>query len=432
MSILFIMLQPTIKEDFLYYVWQTKAFDVLNLTTIEGKSVHIKNFGIRNLDSGPDFSRCQVEIDDILWAGNVEMHVLTSDWDKHGHDLDLAYANVILHVVYEHDIEIIDAKERTIHTIEMKNYIDETVLAHYLSLVGTMVDIPCHALMPEVPDITKSLWMERVVIERLERKTKDIYSLLERYKGDWLQVVFIQFSGYIGGKTNQMPFQMLASSLPYKILLKHDELYQIEALLFGQAGMLVDGSVRDAYYQKLYKEYRFLSKKYDITAIPSISWKFSKMRPANFPTVRIAQLAAIVHRLKGLLFDEMIIKGNKEIFDISTNPYWDTHYRFGKESAHKVKKLGKNIQDVIAINVTAPLQFAFGQTHLDDNQKDQAINTLQRTKSESNRITRKYTTIPNCKLQTAWDSQGYIELYTSYCSKKRCMSCRIGHELIKC
>lgn len=425
------MLQPTLKEDFLYYVWQTKAFDVLGLETIDGKKIHIKSFGTRNHDAGPDFSECQIEIDGILWAGNVEMHVRTSDWDAHGHDLDLAYANVVLHVVYEHDIDIINAKDRSIQTVEMKQYIHPKVLNHYLSLVGTMVDIPCHALFRSVSPFTKTMWLENVAIQRLERKTKDINVLLEKLAGDWLQVLFVQLSAYLGGRTNKLPFTMLAESIPYTTLLKHQNIEQIEALLFGQAGMLIDGSIEDDYYQRLRKEYVFLAKKYGLTAIPSISWKFSKMRPANFPTIRIAQLAQIIHKEKGFLFDAIVKKGKRTSLDVKTSSYWNTHYSFGKTSAHKEKKLGKSMQDVLMINVVAPLRFAYGKSHLDEELQDAAINTLQHIKPENNRITKKYASIDGCDIQSAWDSQGYIELYTSYCTPKRCMSCRIGHAIMK-
>lgn len=424
------MMHATIKEDFLYYVWKTKNFDVLQLKTTDGKSVSIKKWGIQNRDAGPDFDGCLVDIDGIEWAGSVEMHVFSSEWDRHGHDLDDAYNTVILHVVYEHDREVCDAKGRQLITLELKDYIREDLVKHYLSLVKNTSSISCASYVPSLPSERVSLWVDQLAVRRLERKYMVINDLLQKYQNDWLQVLIIQLSRYMGGKVNQLAFQMLFEATPLKSLLKiQDNPIGVDALLFGQAGMLEGFTSDDAYEECLRKEYQHYKTKYSLTPLNPVVWKFAKMRPANFPSIRLAQLSALIQSHGSFLFDRMIIDYEEDVWDVALNPYWDYHYRLGKKSIQKEKHIGKSLIDLIKINVIAPMRFAYGTYNGDDSMRASAIDYLSEVKAESNTYTRKYKAL-GITASSALQSQGLIELYTEYCSPKRCMSCALGHHII--
>lgn len=424
------MLAPTIREDFLYYVWKTKSFDPTSLKSTDDHNIEIIDFGFHNHNAGPDFSNAKISIDGTVWAGSVEMHVFSSDWYKHSHDLDKAYDAVILHVVYEHDEEVIDTNGRKIVTIALKDRIDPFLFEDYLRLMNSNLWIPCANNISTVPPIVTTLWLSRIGIERLHNKTKVIADLHQESVNNWDQTFYLLLSKYFGGKVNRIPFEMLARSLPYEIILKNiDQPTAIDALLFGQAGML-DGNFEDPYFIELKAEYTFFKKKYSLKSIPSVTWKFSKMRPVNFPTLRIAQLSSFLQkhpRPFSLLLEH---KDLNDLYDIHIHSYWDTHYRFGKESKFLKKNIGTTFKHIITINVIAPILFHYGHSIQSQDIKDRAVEVLENIPSEKNSILNQWKTL-GVKPKNALDSQALLELKTNYCNQKKCMSCNIGNFILK-
>ncbi len=426
------MITPIIREDLLYYLWKTKSFDMSDLKTEDGQSIEIVDFGNQNYDSGPDFSNGKVKIGDTIWAGNIEMHVYSSDWERHNHDLDKAYDNVILHVVYEHDREVHTTTEQFIPCLELKNRIPPELKHNYAKLISNNNWIPCENQLPDVPKHTVSFWLQRLVAERLESKTEYLKSILEHTNSDWEETLYIFLMRYMGAKVNMEPFETLAKNLPLSILQKNkDDLHKIEALLYGQAGMLL-ASHKEEYYQRLKSEYQFLSKKYNLNHIPPVSWKFSKMRPAGFPTIRLAQTAQILYKTDHL-FSKIIAADNTrdiiELFEATPSEYWEDHYRFGKESIYREKSIGKGFIDLIIINVVSPVLFLYGKTIGDERYCDKAIEHLESLKPEKNKIIRNYKSL-DVEVSSAADSQGLLQLKKAYCDPKLCLSCSIGNKLV--
>lgn len=426
------MLTPVIKEDLLYFLWKTKSFDLGNLKTTDGKEIEIIKFGNQNYNSGPDFSNAKIKIDGTLWAGNVEMHVYASDWEKHSHDVDKAYDNVILHVVFEYDKEVYTTTEHLIPCIELKNKIDKNLLKNYTRLINNNMWIPCERSIHQVDNFTFSLWMQRLVIERLESKVQYLATILDLYQNDWEETLYIALMRYMGAKVNTEPFETLAKNLPYRTLLKNkDNLQKVEALLFGQAGMLLADFEED-YFQQLKQEYLFLAQKYTLKHISPVSWKFARMRPAGFPTVRIAQVAQILYKNLHLFSKIKEIENIdvlRSLFEVTPSEYWENHYRFGKISASKSKTLSKSFIDLIIINVFAPILFLYGKHLGEDVYKDKAIGLLEELKPEKNMIVDKYKHL-GIKARSAADSQALLQLKNNYCDKKRCMSCAIGNRIV--
>lgn len=424
------MMESDIKEDFIYYIWKTKSFQWKNLKTVSGKSVKILDFGHQNYDAGPDFSHCTVDINGIRWVGNVEMHVFSSDWDKHSHDTDPAYDNVILHVVYEHDQDIIDTNSRIVETIELKNLIFSGLRDRYLNMMHSGLWIPCADQIHKVTDFTIKIWLDKLIVERLERKVHDIFKVLEECNTDWEETFYRILAKYMGGKVNRVPFELLARSLPSSVLKKNaDNQTTLDALLFGQSGMLMASHEED-YFQRLKREFSFYKKKYELTPINPTAWKFFRMRPVNFPTLRIAQLSSLIHRHKQL-FSALIHTSNyPSFFEVSLDPYWDTHYRFGKSSSLKPKVIGDSFRDVVLINVLAPILFAYGQYTANQDFKDRALSILQDLKPENNAIIKNWKSL-DVTPENASDSQALLTLKTAYCDQSRCLSCAIGHRILR-
>jgi hypothetical protein len=427
------MLTPIIREDLLYYLWKTKSFDMTNLFTKDGQPIEIIEFGNQNYDSGPDFSNGKVKIGDTIWAGNIEMHVYSSDWERHNHDLDKAYDNVILHVVYEHDREVHTTTEQFIPCLELKNRIAAKIKHNYAKLISNNSWIPCESQLPNVAEHTITFWLQRMVAERLESKTDYLKTILVQTNNDWEETMYIYLMRYMGARVNMDPFESLAKNLPLSIVQKNkDDLHKIEALLYGQAGMLLATHADDAYFEGLKSEFQFLSKKYRLTNIPPVSWKFSKMRPAGFPTVRIAQLAQIFYNTENL-FSQILgaqdTKSIKHLFHATPSEYWEHHYRFGTESIYREKQLGGGFIDLIIINVVSPILFLYGKSIADEQYCERAIEHLESLKPEKNKIITNYKD-RGVKATSAADSQGLLQLKKAYCDPKLCLSCSIGNKLI--
>ena len=427
------MLTPIIREDLLYYIWKTKSFEMVDLKTEDGQTIEIIKFGTQNYDAGPDFSNGKIKIGDTIWVGNIEMHVYSSDWERHCHDLDKAYDNVILHVVFEHDKEVFTTTEQFIPCLELKNRIAKPILSKYAQLLANNNWIPCEKQISKVEEHTVSFWLQRLVAERIGSKTGILKKILDQTNTNWEESLYIYLSRYMGARVNMDPFESMAKSLPYVLLQKNkNELHKIEALLFGQSGML-EAEFDDEYFKALKQEYKFLANKYGLKAIPPISWKFSRMRPVGFPTIRIAQLAQILFKNERL-FSKIIFENDtmelRRIFKVKTSTYWDHHYRFGVEAKYKEKNLGDNSIDQLIINVICPIVFLYGKYIADEQYCERAIKHLETLKAEENNIVRKFKSIGiSCK--TAADSQALIQLRNNYCIEKQCVTCAIGNSIIK-
>ena len=420
-------------EDFLHFTWRTRRFDLKNLISCQGESVQIQQFGILNTNAGPDFLQAKIKIGDTLWAGHVEMHLKSSDWYKHKHQDDRAYDNVILHVVFDHDQEVIRSTGEKIPTIELKSRIDKGIEHKYIHLIKNEKKIPCQGQFLEVENVIKHSVLDRLLVERLEKRTVFIKEELKANYQDWESTLYSLLAAVFGLRVNKDAFHSLSRSLPLKLLLKHrDKLNQLEALLFGQAGLL-EKDFEDDYPNQLKRDYLHYQEKYKLTPIPFTMWKFMRMRPANFPTIRITQFAQFIYQTESI-FSKILAAENateiRNLFSVKVAGYWKTHYVFDKESKATEKRLGKNFIDLIIINAIAPFLFVYSKAKDDYRYFDKAIKLLESTKAEKNTITKQWEEI-GLELDSAADSQAALELYQCYCLKKRCASCGIGAALLK-
>lgn len=418
-------------EEFLYYLWSLKLLKE-PLQTTEGQDIILIEVGKRNEDSGPDFFNARMRIGDTEWAGNVEMHIKASDWMRHGHDKDKSYDSVILHVVLDADMEITNSYGEVIPTLSVRGLFSDSLYYRYRTLISSREWIPCASNIKEVSDLVIFNWLDRVLIERLERKTAYFEKILADTNGNWEETFYITLARNFGFNTNAEPFEMLAHSLPLNILSKHkDNLFQLEALLFGQAGLLND-RLKDSYTQKLIIEYDFLSKKYGLDHVKSYAWKFMRMRPVNFPTIRIAEFAQLIFKSKHLLSSLLEIEKLDKLqsfFDVGVSEYWLTHYTFGNETKRKRKSLGAISFDLILINTIVPFLFVYGQHNDNEEYVNRALLFLQQTKPENNGIVRRWSTVGVGAVSAA-QSQSLLTLKNEYCNQIRCLYCAIGNNIL--
>ena len=414
------------REEFLYYIWENRLLDKA-LQTTEGETVDIVATGYRNTNSGPDFLEARIQIGDKLWAGHVEIHVKSSDWNRHGHQTDKAYQNVILHVVYENDTKVND-----IPTLELKGHFDETLFANYQKFISSKNWIPCEKSITQVPVFTRLSWFDRMAVERLESKSETVTKILNANQFDWEDALYKLLMRYFGLKVNNEAFEYLSNILPFKTLLKHaDNLLQLEAMLFGCAGFLEDDFTEE-YPLLLKREFAVMKAKFNLLTMPAERWKFLRMRPSNFPTIRLAQMAQLIHK-NGCLFSKIreAKNGNevKAMFNVAASEYWKTHYRFGTPTESKPKHLGDSTADVLMINAVAPLLFCYGKLHKDDSVCETAMQLLEETEAEDNAIIRHFT---QCGItaENAMQTQALLHLYSYFCKRKRCLECRIGNVLL--
>jgi len=422
-------------EDFLHYVWKFRLFDRADLRTNSGEELEVYSAGLHNSDSGPDFQNARIRIGDTVWAGNVEVHLSSSDWKKHGHTTDNAYDNVILHVVYRDDEPLILADGRHVPTLELQNRIPADLYNRYHTLIfGNQTIIPCEANIGSVDELTLHNWLTRVLVERLEKRSAAVITALNKNRGDWEETFYQFLAANFGFKTNALPFELLAKSLPQTILAKHkNNPMQIEALIFGQAGFLKD-DMADEYPQKLKKEYEFLQKKYQLIPVENHLWKFMRLRPQNFPTIRLAQFAALVVR-SNHLFSKLLeikdVKGLRDLFtEIKVNQYWENHYRFDAESAPSAKNLGQASIDVLLLNTLALFLFSYGRHNQIQHYINRSLQLLEYLPGEKNKIVEDFT-ILGVKIKTAFESQALLELKNNYCNYKKCLNCGIGNKILK-
>lgn len=415
-------------EDFLSFVWRYQYFEKFDLETTSGQQITIESNGFLNTNAGPDFQEAVIVIDEVKWAGHVELHVRSSDWLKHQHQFDKAYDNVILHVVWEHDKTL----EITAPTLELKSYVSNPLLEKYLNLKQNLDPIPCARQLHSVHSLVKLNMLEKVLIERLERKSDEVLELYHT-NNDWLETAYQLLMKYMGFKVNNDAFLALAKLIPFKSLQKHrNNLFQLEALLFGQAGLI---TVVDTYSEKLKREHDFLASKYQLAKpMDSSRWRFLRLRPPNFPTIRIAQIATLLHQEVNLfsLFTEVSDEKNfYKSMAVRTSDYWKKHYHFGKEKKKLTSgNIGMSSLSGVAINVVAPLKFAYARHQDKPALKELVVEFLDSLKLESNAKTKKMMAV-GFKLTSASDSQASIELLDNYCSKKQCLRCAIGASIIK-
>lgn len=422
-----------IREDFLHYVWRMRLFNLEDLTTTDGTSIQIIDFGEHNTNAGPDFLNARIKIDGTLWAGNVEIHVKASDWLKHKHQNDAAYDNVILHVVYENDTDIQRTSGSTITAFELRKRVPGKLISQYLRLINSESWIPCQYHFMDVPNITKALWIDRLLIERLENRIKLLRDTLVQNGNNWEVTFYQRLARNFGSKINTEPFEILARNTPLLTLAKHkNNLFQLEALLFGQAGLLQD-DFEESYPNSLKKEYDFLQKKYSLSPLMPVMWRFMRLRPANFPTVRLAQFAALIHQSTHLFSKILVAKTLKEVRqlfeEVKVSEYWETHYKFDKESKKRSKKLGKSTINLFIINTIVPFLFFYGREKGLEEYEDRALNFLENLSPESNHIINKWKDL-KFRPDSAYQTQALLELKINFCDKKRCLDCAIGNKIL--
>ena len=419
-------------EDFLHFIWKHHLFEKDNLYSSKGDAIEILQVGRSNLDAGPDFFDARIKINDVLWAGNVEIHVKSSYWHRHRHQNDLSYDNVILHVVYEEDSDVYVTSNRLLPCLELK--FDEKLLINYNSLMKSQKWIPCFDEINKVDQFFIRNWLDRMVLERLEAKSKTINEILDKCDSSWEETCYQALARYFGVKVNSDPFQQLAQSIPLKVLARQkNSLFQIEAMLFGQAGMLEENECKDEYYQNLKKEYTFLANKYGLKSIPVHRWKWLRLRPPGFPTIRIAQFASLIYQSSRLFSKILEAKSYKELidlFDLNVSEYWKHHYRFGAESKFREKKFGKATTDSLIINALLPLIFLYGNKIKSDEFKERALAVLELIPAENNAIISGWKKC-GIKVKNAWHSQALLQLKSRYCEQSQCLQCEFGNRIIR-
>lgn len=428
-------------EQLLHYCWKHKMMSIGNLHTTDGKTVEVIDTGLHNSNAGPDFFNAKVKIDDTLWVGNVEIHDRSSQWYAHGHHKDNAYDNVILHVVGEADAIAITSKGKSVPQMLMS--VPQTIADNYHELIKTDNYPPCYKIVPELSRLVVHSWMSALQTERLEQKTKAIEERVRLCGGSWEDAYFITLARNYGFGINGDAFEQWAKHIPMSAVAKHrDDLFQVEALFFGQAGLLDintiaekhrEEALADNYFIRLSKEYQYLAHKFSLTPMEGKMWRFLRLRPQNFPYIRISQLARLYHERRtsiSMLADCVTMDQLFEMFKTQVSEYWETHYTFGMESSSSKKCLSASSIDLLVINTAVPMLFAYGRHLHNDALCDRAFEFLEQLKAENNNIVRMWQ---ECGLTvtTAGDSQALIQLKKEYCDRRNCLRCRIGFEYLK-
>tara|TARA_R110000850_G_scaffold203228_1_gene329416 strand:- start:25085 stop:26359 length:1275 start_codon:yes stop_codon:yes gene_type:complete len=420
------------QEDFLHYIWKFQKFTKSYLKTDAGEELHIINQGNHNLNSGPDFFNAQLKIDNQHWAGNVEIHLKSSDWYAHHHEIDDAYDNVILHVVWQHDVEVFRRDNTVIPTLVLNERVDKITLENYKKLqTASKKWIPCEDMFPEIDTFLLQNWLERLYFERLENKSQTIMKLLNASKNDWEAVVFKMLAKSFGLKNNGEAFLSIVNSVDFSVIKKiQNDKLELEALLFGQARLL-EGDSENEYFKKLKSSYDYLKNKFSLNNNTVLPVSFFRLRPVNFPTIRLAQLAT-VYSNNPQLFSKLVAVKSKEdvytLFDYETSSFWDTHYHFQSTSARRKKKMTKSFVDLIIINTLVPVIFCYSK-FLGKDTSETIISLMSSVAKEENAIVNQFTGLSPVA-ENALLSQGLIELKNNYCDKKKCLECAVGNSIL--
>ena len=420
------------KEDFLHHLWQYKKFDIANLKTTTGESIQILNSGQYLQLTGPDFFNAQLIIGNQKWAGNIEIHLKSSDWYLHNHEKDSNYDSVILHVVWEHDSPIFRKNNTEVPTLELKKHVALAELHKYQLLITQKSWIYCENDISKVDDFVFRNWQERLYFERLERKSTEIRQLLQDSNNDWEAVLFCMLAKNFGLNTNGILFQNMAKSIPFSVIRKESfAVENLEALFFGQANML-ETNFQDNYTNKLQQDYNYLIHKYKITKNVFDKVEFFKHRPDNFPTIRLAQLAALYHKEHNLFSKIMSCSTTFQIYDlfkVEVSNYWETHYNFDKISVLKKKKMSHSFIDLILINTIIPVKFAYEQS-LQKESSQEIIDLIEAIQPEKNIVIDKFLAI-GIVPKNAFETQSLLQLKKEYCEAKKCLQCAVGVHLLK-
>jgi hypothetical protein len=418
-------------ELFLSFVWKYRLYRTPLLTTA-GEPVQVIKPGEQQSNAGPDFFNAQIRIGDTLWAGNVEIHVRSTDWYRHGHQHDGAYNNVILHVVHEADSEIIVGDMTTVPTVALADQTEPGVWKRYHALRASREEIPCARHFSSLDSLTINNWMDRMITHRLEHKSMLIETALQVSRGDWEEAFYQLTARSFGFNVNAVPFEMLSRCLPRNLLLRHaDQPHQAEALVYGQAGFLEE-NFSDDYPRLLKEEYRFLSRKYGLLPMEKHLWKLLRMRPANFPTIRLSQFTSLVTSqnltFSGLL-DASFPGDFSALSEITASPYWYHHYLFDRPTRYSDRTLGKNSVDYLVINTVAPVMFYYGKTRNEQVICDRAFEVLRKTRAETNHVTGYWKKL-GLPVPDAYTSQACIGLFNDFCSQKKCLNCSLGTKIL--
>jgi len=420
------------KEEFLHYIWQFKKFDFVNLKTVQGESLTIANSGQYLQKAGPDFFNAQIVIGTQKWAGNVEIHLKSSDWYVHHHETDLNYESVILHVVLEHDTEVFRKDNSEIPVLELKNYIPKKIIENYNALAVAKSWINCEKEIQNIDHFVFKNWQEKLFFERLQRKVEPIQTLLSETENDWEAVLFCLLSKNFGLNTNGEIFAKVAKSIPFSIIRKESaEFLSIEALLFGRSGLLEKDN-EDNYFKDLKSHWTYIQNKYRLEKIIIEPIQFFKHRPDNFPTIRLAQLSQLYflrRNLFSLILEAKSLSNFYEIFNVQVSDYWKTHYQFDKESPKKRKALTNSFVDLLLINTIIPLKFSYANSQGKDI-SEELIALLHEIPAEKNVIIEKFGSF-RIDSKNAFETQSLLQLKNEYCNYKKCMSCAVGMELMK-
>lgn len=424
------------KEDFLHYVWRYQKFDSTDLKTTDGALIKTIKTGFAHAHAGPDFQQAKILIDEMEWNGAVEIHIKSSDWRRHQHQADPNYENVVLHVVWKNDEPIKHPDGSKIPTIELKGRVDYHLIEKYQKLQISQDEIPCAGHWTEIKTLHKSEMMEKALVERLYQKSEKAKIHFEAGTQDWDQVAYFMLLSAMGFKVNQHPFERLAEILPYKMIKKYSStIFQLEALLFGMSGFL-EKDFKEEYPKQLKREWEFLKHKHQGVLVNEMhrhEWRFLRLRPANFPTIRLAELTQILHVFSSL-FDAFVIdmdlKTIQKGLKVKVSNYWLNHYQFDKESKICNKQLGQNSIQSIIINSIPPLLALYANSVGDEKYMDKAIKLLNDLKAENNYITKKFSDLGE-EIKSAFDSQAMIQLHNEYCQTKKCLACSVGLSILK-
>jgi Protein of unknown function (DUF2851) len=415
-------------ERLLQFIWQLQYFNRARLLTAEGESLSIFHQGNINTNQGPDFLDAKIKVGDTQWAGNIELHIKSSDWKLHNHSNDKNYRNVILHVVWEDDANL----RLAFPVLELQNKVSKILLARFDELMNAKSFIACETNIKQVTPIIWVAWKERLLVERMQKKAAVIMGYLDDTNNHWEETFWWLIAKNFGISVNSDGFEKLARSLPIAILSKHkNQIHQAEALLFGQAGLLENNFTED-YPQLLQKEYRFYKTKYQLQTIP-IPLHFLRMRPSNFPTVRLAQLAMLVHNsthLFSIVKETTALADVKKLLNVTANDYWNYHYHFDEITGFREKNLGNQMINSIIINTIVPILFAYGHHHKENGYKERAMSWLEQIAAEKNNITNGFTVL-GIGNKNGFDSQALIQLKNEYCDQKRCLECAVGNKLLR-
>lgn len=428
-------------ESLLQYVWKHKMFPLRQLITTDGLSVEVIDTGLQNSNAGPDFFNAKVKIDGTVWIGNVEIHERSSFWHIHGHDSDKAYDNVVLHVASDIDAEVFTSEGRRVPQLCLE--VPAGVAANHEALLSADRYPPCYAVLPALDRITVHSWMSRLLTERLEQKTRAIERRVELCSGSWESALFVTMARNYGFGVNGDAFERWAMSLPLLSIARHrDDLFQIEALFIGQAGLLDPSTISpdhradaqsEGYFERLRNEYQYLAHKFGLSPVDAGAWRFLRMRPQNFPYVRLSQLASLYHSRRADLSrlaecttaDQM-----RSLLYTEATPYWTTHYTFGSVSRRSRKGLSPASLDLLVINTAVPMLFAYGRHRGDEALCDRAFDIIGQLKAENNHVVRMWSEC-GVKADNAGDSQALLQLKREYCDRKDCLRCRIGYEYLR-